>query len=68
MNARFSAWTPEQRANLARVLRGQAEELEQDPELRDMADWMIEACGLTPSPETRQLVLLSSIVVMRNDS
>lgn len=60
---RFSAWTPEKRAELAAALHGKAVELEHDAELREFADWMITASGLTPSPEHYRLVLLVSIVV-----
>lgn len=60
MNA--TNWTPERRAQLVEVLRDKVVELEADDDLRSIADWMIEACALTPSSETRQLVLLASIV------
>jgi hypothetical protein len=61
--SRFSQWTPARRAQLAAALKGKVVELEQDEELREFCDWMIQACGLEPSGETRQLVLLASIVV-----
>lgn len=56
-------WTPEQRADLVALVRAKAvEQIEGDTEMREMVDWMIEACGLTPTPELYRLVLLSSIV------
>lgn len=63
MNALNSAWTPERRAELTATLKTKVSELEQDKELRDIADWMIEACGLAPSHEHYQLVVLASILV-----
>jgi hypothetical protein len=62
-------WTPEQRAELLRVVSEQALlQIEQDPQLRRMTDWMIESCGLTPSPELYRLVFLTSVVASLGDA
>lgn len=59
-----SNWTPEQRAELVAIVREQAQaQIEADPELRAMVDWMLEASGIAPSPEAYRLVFLVSAVM-----
>lgn len=64
MNPISGNWTPAQRAELLKMVSEQAiEQIERDPELRAMADWMIESCDLKPSPELYRLLLLNSSIM-----
>lgn len=57
-------WTAEQRAELVAIVKTQAQaQIESDPELRAMVDWMIEAVGMEPSSRLYSLVFLVSAVM-----
>lgn len=57
-------WTPEQRAELVATVKEQAQQqIEADPEMRAMVDWMVEASGMQPSAEAYRLVFLVSTVM-----
>lgn len=60
----FVNWTAEQRAEMLRTIADQAHrQIERDPELRAVVDWMIEACELEPSVSLYRLVFLASVVM-----
>lgn len=62
---RFGNWTPEQRAALVAMVRENAvEQIEGDPELRTMIDWMIAVAGLLPPPAAYRLAFLVSCVLI----
>jgi hypothetical protein len=61
---RLGNWTAEQRVELVALVREQAQrQIEGDPELREMVDWMVYAAGMQPSPEAYRLVFLASAVL-----
>lgn len=63
MSLPFSKLTPAQRAELvASITLGAKEQIEDDADVRAIADWMIESCGLTPSAQLYRLVLLSAVI------
>lgn len=67
MTHRFGTWTTAQRDELGRVITGQAKaQIENDPELREMVDWMLAACGLAPSIPLYSLVFLVSVIATQD--
>lgn len=68
MPGRFSNWTMEQRNEISALVASQAlVQIEGDPELREIVDWMLDVCGLQPQPALYRLVFLATVIAAQAD-
>lgn len=67
MGTLLEKYTPKHRARILAMLNRRCEEMEAEPDLREMCDSMIELAGGTPDRLTRRIALMSAIVMAETD-